>query len=62
MPQNVFEKVRLFLDYTSRRPDSEAPGPFYGGSESFKHVLDLVDAASEGLLEYIRRLRDGRAS
>ena len=31
------------------------PDPFYGGSEGFEHVLDLVEAASEGLLEDIKK-------
>jgi protein-tyrosine phosphatase len=57
-------EVRPFLDYAPERPESEIPDPFYGGPEGFEHVLDLVEAASEGLLEDIRqrRLRDGHAS
>lgn len=57
-------EVRPFLDYAPERPESEVPDPFYGGPEGFEHVLDLVEAASEGLLEDIRqrRLRDGHAS
>ena len=57
-------EVRPFLDYASERSESEVPDPFYGGPEGFEHVLDLVEAASEGLLEDIRRrhLRDGHAS
>jgi protein-tyrosine phosphatase len=57
-------EVRPFLDYAPERPESEVPDPFYGGPEGFEHVLDLVEEASEGLLEDIRRrhLRDGHAS
>ena len=57
-------EVRPFLDYAPERPESEVPDPFYGGPEGFEHVLDLVEAASEGLVEDIRRrrLRDGHAS
>jgi protein-tyrosine phosphatase len=57
-------EVRPFLDYAPERPESEVPDPFYGGPEGFEHVLDIVEAASEGLLEDIRRrhLRDGHAS
>jgi protein-tyrosine-phosphatase len=46
------------------RAEREVPDPFYGGSEGFEHVLDLVEEASEGLLEDIRRryLQGGRAS
>jgi protein-tyrosine phosphatase len=47
--------VRPFLDYAPDRPETEIPDPFYGGSEGFEHVLDLVEEASEGLLEEIKR-------
>ncbi len=46
--------VRPFLDFAKDTPEREVPDPFYGGSEGFEHVLDLVEEASEGLLEDIR--------
>ena len=46
--------VRPFLDFAKDAPESEVPDPFYGGSEGFEHVLDLVEEASEGLIEDIR--------
>ncbi|MDQ3286376.1 MAG: low molecular weight phosphotyrosine protein phosphatase [Actinomycetota bacterium] len=57
-------EVRSFLDYAPERDETEVPDPFYGGREGFERVLDLVEMASEGLLEDIRRrhLRDDRAS
>jgi protein-tyrosine phosphatase len=50
-------EVRPFLDYAPDRAETEVPDPFYGGSESFEHVLDLVEEASEGLLEEIKKKR-----
>ena len=47
-------EVRPFLEYASGRSEREVPDPFYGGPEGFELVLDLVEAASEGLLEDIR--------
>ena len=47
-------EVRPFLDYAPHHAETEVPDPFYGGPEGFEHVLDLVEAASEGLLENIR--------
>jgi low molecular weight protein-tyrosine phosphatase len=47
--------VRPFLDYAPDRPETEVPDPYYGGPEGFEHVLDLVEEASEGLLEEIKR-------
>ena len=46
-------EVRPFLDYAPERAETEVPDPFYGGPEGFEHVLDLVEAASEGLLKDI---------
>jgi protein-tyrosine phosphatase len=48
-------KVRPFLDYAPDRVETEIPDPFYGGSEGFDRVLDLVEEASEGLLEEIKK-------
>lgn len=30
------------------------PDPYYGGREGFDHVLDLVEAACDGLMEHLR--------
>jgi protein-tyrosine phosphatase len=48
-------EVRTFLDCAPERVESEVPDPFYGGPEGFEHVLDLVEEASKGLLEDIRK-------
>ena len=45
--------VRPFLDFADT-PEREVPDPYYGGPDGFERVLDLVEKASEGLLEDIR--------
>ena len=47
--------VRPFLDFAPHSPEREVPDPYGGGPDSFEHVLDLVEGASEGLLDDIRR-------
>ena len=47
-------KIQLFLDHAPEQPIREVPDPYYGGSHGFEDVLDLIEAASRGLL---RRLR-----
>ena len=47
-------KIQLFLDHAPEQPAREVPDPYYGGSTGFEDVLDLIEAASRGLL---RRLR-----
>lgn len=50
-------KIKLFLDFAIERLESEVPDPYYGGPQGFDHVLDLVEAASTGLLEDIKASR-----
>ena len=49
------EKVQMFLDYTSEVEESEVPDPYYGGPQGFEHVFDLVESASQGLLNHIKK-------
>lgn len=49
------EKVRLFLSFATSRSTREVPDPYYGGAAGFERVLDLVEEASKGLLDEIRR-------
>jgi protein-tyrosine phosphatase len=46
-------RVLPFLDYAPG-PETEVPDPYYGGPEGFQHALDLIEEASEGLLQEIR--------
>ncbi len=46
--------VRPFLDFAPDSPEREVPDPYYGGPDGFEIVIDLVEEASEGLLEDIR--------
>ena len=53
-PAEMKHKVKLFLDFAPHTGESEVPDPYYGGQKGFEHVFDLVEAASNGLLEDIR--------
>lgn len=46
-------KVKLFLDYAPHRSESEVPDPYFGGTNGFEKVLDLVEEASLGLYKAI---------
>ena len=48
-------KLQLFLSYAEGLEAEEVPDPYSGGSAGFEIVLDLVELASEGLLEHVRR-------
>ncbi len=54
-PDEHISKVRLFLEFAESRHENEVPDPYYGGSAGFERVLDLVEEASQGLLETLRK-------
>ena len=47
--------VRRFMDYHPDPRITEVPDPYYGARDGFAEVLDLIETASKGLLEGIRR-------
>ncbi len=53
-PDELRSKVRLFLEFAESRQENEVPDPYYGGSAGFERVLDLVEEASQALLETLR--------
>jgi protein-tyrosine phosphatase len=60
-PAHFRGELDLFLRYGQGRCGSlslphaqyEVPDPYYGGSDGFEHVLDLVEEAAQGLLQAI---------
>ncbi|MFG6137522.1 low molecular weight protein-tyrosine-phosphatase [Halomonas sp. B23F22_10] len=53
-PADSTAHVGLFLAFAGL-PDRAVPDPYYGGDDGFEQVLDLVEAASRGLVEDVRR-------
>lgn len=45
----------LFLDFAKGLAVTEVPDPYYGKGDGFEQVLDLVEQASDGLLQHIQR-------
>ena len=52
-PPAMQDKIRLMLDFATEHEEDQVPDPYYGGARGFDYVLDLVEAASDGLLEKI---------
>ncbi|MBD9398059.1 low molecular weight protein-tyrosine-phosphatase [Pseudomonas sp. PDM11] len=48
-PANARAELDLYLRRFELAED-EVPDPYYGGSEGFEHVLDLLEQASDALL------------
>jgi protein-tyrosine phosphatase len=51
-PSQYRERARLLLDFAPELPEREVPDPYYGGPEGFERVLDLLETATNGLLQY----------
>jgi protein-tyrosine phosphatase len=55
-PQEKYrDKVRLMCDFASHHSDREVPDPYYGGSEGFNKVIDLLLDACDGLLQHVAK-------
>lgn len=48
-------ELRMMTDFCSEYDDQEVPDPYYGGEEGFEHVLDLLEDACGGLLDYLEK-------
>ena len=48
-------KIKLFMDFARNFDDDEVPDPYYGLGHGFDLVLDMVEDASQGLVEDIRK-------
>ena len=59
--EEAADKVRLLREFdpaSDGSGDLDVPDPYYGGPGGFDEVLDLVEAATRGLLDRLRA--DGR--
>jgi len=56
-PSAARGRIRLFLEFAPEMEVTDVPDPYYGGVNGFEEVLDLVEAASRGLLEHVRANR-----
>ncbi|MFF5252377.1 low molecular weight protein-tyrosine-phosphatase [Streptomyces leeuwenhoekii] len=57
-------KVRLLRSYdpAAHGGDLDVPDPYYGGMDGFAECLEMVEAASAGLLAAVREHVEGRAA
>lgn len=54
-PPEHSDKLKMFLDFAPQLNRREVPDPYYGGAQGFEQVFDMVEHASRGLLEDIRK-------
>ncbi|MDH5545319.1 MAG: low molecular weight phosphotyrosine protein phosphatase [Gammaproteobacteria bacterium] len=54
-PPQHLQKVQLFLEFAPHLNEVEVPDPYYGGGQGFERVLDMIEAASEGFIEHLKK-------
>jgi len=54
-PPGMETKLMLLMDFAPQLKRREVPDPYYGGQRGFDQVLDMVEAAAQGLLEHLTR-------
>ncbi len=53
-PPEFANRLHMFLKFARNSRETDVPDPYYGGERGFETVLDLVEAASEGLLQHLK--------
>lgn len=56
-PQGYSGHLGLFLDFAKGQTLRNVPDPYYGGPDGFKQVIYLIEEASAGLIEQLKRRR-----
>lgn len=57
-PKPLQHKVQAYASLLRRHTASHIPDPYYGGADGFSHVLDLIEDASDTLLDLAREQVD----
>ncbi len=53
-PTGHEDRLHMFLKFAKNSRETDVPDPYYGGVNGFEVVLDLIEDASEGLLQHLQ--------
>jgi len=54
-PKQHRHKIAYLLDFAPQLSTREVPDPYYGGTQGFERVLDMIELASEGFLQHLQQ-------
>ena len=54
-PRENQDRLHLFMNFAPQFGVQDVPDPYYGEGDGFKRVLDMIEAGSAGLLDYLRK-------
>ncbi|MEZ5773352.1 MAG: low molecular weight protein-tyrosine-phosphatase [Hyphomicrobiaceae bacterium] len=49
-PEGAAHKIRLMMEFAPLSGEVDVPDPYQGGTEGFDTALDMIEAASDGLI------------
>jgi protein-tyrosine phosphatase len=52
--QTFHHKVRMMCDFCTEHSSADVPDPYYGGTEGFNYVIELLMDACSGLLQHLK--------
>jgi protein-tyrosine phosphatase len=53
LPEDARAELRLFSDFLPPGSPEDVPDPYYGGSDGFDRVLDLIEQGTPKLLDHL---------
>ena len=56
-PNGYSGHLSRFLDFAPNLDDKNVPDPYYGGTDGFEQVIDLIERASDGLIAHLKSLQ-----
>lgn len=54
---HLAQKIKLMCEFRQDKSVTEVPDPYYGGTEGFDHVIDLLEEACRGLWAFLQSRR-----
>lgn len=53
-PGSDAQQVKLLASYMQQQQDRQIPDPYYGNAKGFDHVYQLLDVATDALLQQLK--------
>ena len=53
-PARDHHKIHMMLNFADGINETDVPDPYYGGPDGFEDVMDMIEAASDGLIAHIQ--------
>jgi len=52
-PEKYHDKLRYFTEFCRTQVEQDVPDPFYGKSQDFENVLDIIEDGCDGIAQWL---------